>query len=72
MAERKDTRTAPNDAQNEASRALADAAEEAAARRMDETEDGGRYLVNDQLVDANGEPIKERRGAAKADDESEG
>lgn len=68
MAERKDPRTAPNDAQNEASRALAEAAEEAAERQLDTTEPGGKYEVNGELVDANGEPIKARR-AAKSDDE---
>ena len=29
------------------------------ARRLDETQPGGRYIVNDTVVDANGKPIKE-------------
>lgn len=28
------------------------------AGRLDETVPGGRYMVNDRLVDANGEPVK--------------
>lgn len=41
-------------------RAMA-AAEMAAEReRLDETVEGGRYLVNDELVDANGERLKDQ------------
>ena len=38
---------------------LAEAAAEAEERQADETEAGGRYKVGDQLVDANGEPVKD-------------
>ncbi len=50
--------TARNDEENETSRALAQAAEDAAARRLDEAPDGGRYEVAGQIVDAHGAPLK--------------
>ncbi len=50
--------TARNDEENEVSRALARAAEDAAARRLDEMPDGPRYEVAGQIVDANGVPVK--------------
>jgi hypothetical protein len=37
-----------------------------------EAVEGGRYKVGDQFVDANGEPIKARKAADKADDEARG
>ena len=45
-----------------------DAIQEAVALEMDKTVPGGRYLVGDQLVNADGEPINDRKQAAKADD----
>lgn len=41
------------------SKALAEAAEEAEQRKADETVPGGRYMVGDQLVNAEGKPVKE-------------
>ena len=44
---------------------------EAVELEMDETVPGGRYLVGDQVVNANGEPIKETKetkAPAKGDD----
>lgn len=34
---------------------------QARERRATETEPGGRYMVGDQMVDANGEPIKKAK-----------
>lgn len=42
-------------------RALAEAAEEAEARQADEMPDGGKFMVDGELVDANGEPIKGKK-----------
>lgn len=50
--------TAAADAQNAASRALAEAAAQAEERRLDEAPEGGRYVVAGQTVDAQGQPIK--------------
>lgn len=56
-----------NEQQSEAqrvSRALAEAAVEAESLKLDETEPGGVYDVNGVKVNANGEPVKERRAGA--------
>lgn len=43
------------------SRALAEAANEAEARQADECEPGGRYMVNGEMVDAEGRPITDAK-----------
>ena len=49
-------------------RMISQSKSEAAELHSDETVSGGRYLVGDQLVNANGEPIKETKAPAKGDD----
>lgn len=39
-------------------RALAEAAQEAEARQADETVEGGRFMVDGVMVDAEGKPVK--------------
>ncbi len=41
--------------------AIARAAQEAEEKQMDETEPGGRYLVNNVFVDAEGKPHKDQK-----------
>ena len=41
--------------------AIARAAQEAEEKQMDETEPGGRYLVNKVFVDAEGKPHKDQK-----------
>ncbi len=50
-----DKQKTANDAAKEQARLVAEAEEAAEAN---ETDAGGRYLVNGQLVDANGKPVK--------------
>lgn len=33
---------------------------EGQALKLDEVQEGGRYIVNDQTVDANGRPVKDK------------
>lgn len=47
------------------SEALAKAAAEAEARQADEAPDGPRYLVGGELVDADGQPVKQAKGEGK-------
>jgi hypothetical protein len=42
-------------------RELAEAAEEAEARQADETVEGGRFMVDGEMVDAEGKPIKDKK-----------
>lgn len=68
MAESRDPRPAPAGESEAArtSRGLAEAAEEAERKQLDETVPGGRYLVGadangngGMLVDADGKPVKD-------------
>jgi invasion protein IalB len=49
------------------SQAIAESNTEAEQRQIDETVPGGRYMVNGQLVNADGEAIKDSDKAEKAD-----
>lgn len=71
MAENPARRTDPPVGESEAartSRGLAEAAEEAERKQLDETAPGGRYLVGADadgnggtLVDANGKPVEDKK-----------
>lgn len=65
MAENRERAPAP---QNESeaqrvNRALAEAAEEAEARQADELPEGGRFMVDGTLVDANGAAVDDKKKA---------
>lgn len=70
MTERKaaavETKSAEQIEQQKA-QALADAATEAEANPRDETVEGGRYLVEGRLVDAEGKPVKATKKASDED-----
>jgi hypothetical protein len=51
-------------------RSLAEAAAAAEEQQADETTEGGQYKVGDQLVDANGEPVKEQTSHRTTSEES--
>lgn len=54
-------RTAPESEAQRTSRGLAEAARDAEEKNLGETVEGGRYLVNDVLVDAEGKPLSEKK-----------
>jgi hypothetical protein len=60
MAERK-TEERTESQQEAVAREQAEVAAELAEHPRDETVEGGRYKVNDRLVDAMGEPIKDAK-----------
>lgn len=45
---------------------IAESKRQAAENQLDEGTEGGRYLVGDQMVDANGNPIKEKKTRAES------
>lgn len=51
----------PEEIRQEEARAQADIMAEAMERNATDEHEGGRYMVGDQLVDANGEPIKDKK-----------
>lgn len=55
--------------QQEREREAARASEDARAITAAHEVEGGRYVVGDRVVDANGEPIKEKRAAKRDEDE---
>lgn len=63
MAENRERQPAPvNETEGQrVNRALAEAAEEAEARQADEMPDGGRFMVDGALVDADGQPVKDKK-----------
>jgi hypothetical protein len=64
VAERKEQQpqVQPQDDQfQRVSRATAEAQQEAEKLQLDETEPGGRYVVGDQVVNSEGEPVKDTK-----------
>lgn len=62
MAEAPKTPPPANESEGQrVSRGLAEAAAEAEARQADEGPAGGRYKVGDQMVDAEGKPVSEKK-----------
>lgn len=65
MAEARETRVrpmTPDEVRMAEAQAQADVMAEVLERRATETEPGGRYKIGEQWVDAEGQPIKAKKG----------